>query len=72
VSDYRYEIEHGIGGEWVILEWTTNPPTQEGWYWVCVEDGHISATFIHNGADPKLMGDNVYWLGPLPVPEPPK
>jgi hypothetical protein len=67
--------------------WTTNPPKQEGFYWVRFADNRITVVevekwhdggmrFTEIGSDevPKVDDDwsPTHWLGPLPVPEPPK
>ena len=68
------------------FEWKTEPPTQEGWYWAKTENGTYLFNLENNiGADPLYFestgmywqeGMDTYkithWLGPLPVPEPPK
>lgn len=64
------------------FEWTTTPPTQEGWYWakrendiimVEVADTEAGGCAWEAGLDyPKDFADYSAWLGPLPVPEPPQ
>jgi hypothetical protein len=65
------------------LQWTTTPPTQEGWYWAQWKDGkrEIIEAFHHIGSgDPMAYrggwdsydeSDFTHWFGPLSVPEPP-
>ena len=78
-------------GERNDIQWTTEPPTQEGWYWIYVHhdkfpsgpnvdyvqrdrSGYLG---ISNGDyletfEEYAAGLKAYWLGPLPIPEPPK
>jgi len=63
------------------FQWTTEPPTQEGWYWgfhknktvymfwVGLDDDNILMAYF-NGY-PVPFESHTHWLGPLPVPEPP-
>lgn len=69
-------------------EWTTEPPTQEGWYWAAGEGLEIQLCNVvwnildRDNARFQAMqaGNNdmlefsefTHWLGPLPVPEIPK
>lgn len=64
-------------------EWTTNKPTQEGWYWVyeLERSGHFrflaQATrrcgscplIIHVGRSKYSVNEFTYFIGPLPEPE---
>jgi hypothetical protein len=61
------------------LDWTTDPPTEEGWYWVqrigndsieIVQFWNIGGTF--QTTDFEGVNGFTHWLGPLPVPEIPK
>lgn len=79
-----YDIEvntgYGAGGSFTVLEWTTEPPTQEGWYWAhesivnaivivrVTEDLRVRDVFVRSRA----LGEYTHWLGPLPLPEMPK
>lgn len=90
-ADYDFSKENGFlirakGGD----EWTPNPPTKPGWYWVSIfyenhgRHSHIiyvdekqtySAPTDYDSEireHVKELGDSALWLGPLPVPEPPK
>lgn len=65
--------------EWFdALEWTTNQPTQEGWYWAKHEDYGKSIVMVIKGegsvaCDLLLSLEGfTHWLGPLPEPEAPK
>ena len=65
--------------------WTTEPPTEPGWYWVHTtpEDDPINPvtevvelegpgaafTLKEHGLS---LNTRTHWLGPLPEPEPPK
>ena len=60
-------------------EWTTTPPTKEGWYWVSSDGQRIA----HNprwyfktsegfrGTNKAIDKVWKYWYGPLSQPEPP-
>lgn len=67
-------------------EWTTEPPTETGLYWA-FNGAEVSPVDVYlDGSNSRLvcfeLGDKYdqvqdvndfsYWLGPLPVPEPPK
>lgn len=64
------------------LEWTTEPPTQDGWYWTVeandifiVEVSKIGSRMIVNyfgTLEESRVDEFTYWLGPLPIPDPPK
>ena len=63
------------------LEWTTDPPTEPGWYWIHFPSGAVECAKIDvinsNGipiefADRWALERVTHWLGPLPTPEPPK
>ncbi len=70
----------------IAMIWTTEPPTQEGWYWARTNKGQpfiIRVGFYGTGQTGTLWAYDTernmldldvldYWLGPLPVPEPPK
>jgi hypothetical protein len=68
-------------------KWATGTPTTEGWYWVTNKRGEVGlveVTSIENGVfwaggydfDHDEVGGSfdeiTHWLGPLPIPEPPK
>jgi hypothetical protein len=40
---YKVEVDTGYapGGSFAILEWSPEPPTVEGWYWVRVPDPRV-------------------------------
>jgi hypothetical protein len=59
--------------------WTTDPPTEPGWYWVYfgIPGGRIVQYFKTLDGDVRSGNKDTdkhvkYWLGPLPVPEPPQ
>lgn len=59
--------------ELTALEWTTEKPSQCGWYWVVrkywnkPELYHVeSLVFVD------LVHSVTHWLGPVAMPEPPK
>ena len=73
--------------EYENLEWTTTPPTVEGKYWVYNKVGDIHLCDVYEYKGKLFIPDGYYgdidlpvekqeyyshWLGPLPVPEPPK
>jgi len=68
----HYYIETNL--DEVALQWTTEPPTREGWYWASVDVVGIEARIIVHYPYPS--NENVdkitHWLGPLPIPELPR
>lgn len=65
------------------FEWTTTPPTVEGWYWVkprylddSIEPYIVEAkqgkAYVTGDDQPDDFDMFSHWLGPLPVPEPPQ
>jgi hypothetical protein len=64
--------------------WTTDPPTEEGLYFLKLIDpkreewaGMVQCVFVYlNDGKPYHSLQNgfsvTHWLGPLPIPEPPK
>jgi hypothetical protein len=67
------------------LQWTTTPPTEEGWYWVLDGEPYIAEVFYsyNHRLCADFTDENVptpidelpgitHWLGPLPVPELPE
>jgi hypothetical protein len=63
------------------LGWTTTPPTEPGWYWAWCEGDTAPVCLnimITEGGIPLTLrtilvaSEFTHWLGPLPVPEPPK
>jgi hypothetical protein len=83
ITAWKPETLHKI----MDLQWTTTPPTEEGWYWVDTSQwanrGVPEVVEVRLIEDKGLRafetGDDVgiavsayeLWLGPLPVPEPP-
>lgn len=70
-------------------DWTTEPPTEPGWYWATprMVEGwedispQIAEVYknlsdrlkvLFDGNDDFDLADFTHWLGPLPLPEPPK
>lgn len=61
-----------------LNEWTTTPPAVAGWYWVnklrvLDQTYWISIKWCahwNNEKDDDIVV--THWLGPLPIPEPPK
>lgn len=86
--DIQVDKDKLQNGEGVVLEWTTEPPTQEGWYWGChvLENNIIMSPVIlrvyesngyhfifQNGFEQGRVDKvNYLWLGALPVPEIPQ
>ena len=76
--EYNIETDYKSVRNFTTLEWTTAPPTQEGLYKAQGKDGIMYWAELRDGWV-KVMGDEresrpdrfVYWLGPLPEPEPP-
>lgn len=70
--------------EYAPLDWTTESPTKPGWYWAMYLDTEPWIVRVAKDKDGilKWWEDGVsrswdldtvsYWMGPLPVPEPPK
>jgi hypothetical protein len=66
------------------LGWTTTPPTKEGWYWAMLSKEYSilyplvlvefreGTIYTHGNKAPASFESFTHWLGPLPVPEPPK
>jgi hypothetical protein len=67
------------------LQWTTTPPTEEGWYWVRNVKGKIWCEEVfkkdgvmcwwsedENTFNSIILDYITHWLGPLPIPEPPQ
>ena len=75
-----YEINvntgYGIGGGFYNFAWTTETPTQEGWYWVVMDyqDPEIKVQVKHlaAGDPPRWLSNVTHWLGPIPPPEMPE
>jgi carbonic anhydrase len=69
-----------------ISGWTTDPPTEEGWYWAVPQSGVFRkaypALIVYVHEDPNagclmVMADTplidfTHWIGPLPPPDPPQ
>ncbi len=65
-----------------VDDWSTDPPTEDGWYWCYAEAGvYQSARLQLHNVDAneqrarrgdKPMSDFTHFLGPLPKPEPPR
>ena len=70
--------------ELYVFTWTTEQPTEPGWYWA-MERGEIrmyrfDGKYVNDGNDGETSFDLeaarenweiTHWLGPLPVPHPP-
>ncbi len=67
------------------LQWKTEPPTVEGWYWyfgggenepypeyVYFDEKESGLCINVLGFSLRVDEGKRYWLGPLPIPEPPK
>jgi hypothetical protein len=63
--------------------WTTEPPTEPGWYWVkhkrhtdvfmvSVAHDDDKVLTVYSDGYPVPADNLTHWLGPLPPPEPPK
>lgn len=55
------------------LHWSTEPPTEPGWYWA-IRNGETQIVNIRDGVafvvgldDYCVLGLFTHWLGPLPV-----
>lgn len=62
------------------MEWTTEKPTQTGWY--KVSDGHwvtmveinkwlLGKRRVYISGEPYAFHDFAYWMGPMPMDPPP-
>lgn len=87
IDNYEYNIEtdHKSVRSHVMLQWQTEPPIVEGWYWVKWTERHKPIQIVYLQKDNKfesvLVIGNIHshevnsfahWLGPLPIPELPK
>jgi hypothetical protein len=84
INDYIYnvETEYKSYREYFPLQWTTTPPTEEGLYFAYSQEDGVEIVHYRgrNQLDMAVMGIEwryslggyTHWLGPLPVPEPPK
>ena len=82
-----YAIDNDDIAHQVFLEWSTTPPTVPGWYWAKLNDESynngnekIQVVLVNKGGLVLMVEDDSpnitlafsHWLGPLPIPEPPK
>jgi hypothetical protein len=79
-DNYSYSIEtdYKSSSNHVMLQWTTDAPTQTGWYWADFGMSgigvHPVAVYYHPDLPPSEFDyeweikDVRHWLGPLPVP----
>jgi hypothetical protein len=65
--DVSLEFADGL----TALNWTTEPPTAEGWYWV-YKKGGAPTIKEYRGVVVDVYFPDTYWLGPIPIPDPPK
>jgi hypothetical protein len=80
ILKHAYEQGDCVGDYVCHLDgWTTDPPTEPGWYWVKhVAHNEITMTQVCELTDDYLTTENgplyvfSHFLGPLPQPEPPK
>jgi len=85
--DFDYNVEMRLNGSqlaYETLDWTTEPPTREGWYWAKVIDAEnpawagkvdlLMVIVLDDGPQYTLRNgfEATHWLGPLLVPAPPK
>lgn len=83
-TEYHVSVEEkGATLSAVLLEWTAEPPTQEGWYWASPGIHRVDCEIVwvirQSNGELVISGDEwnepldviKHWLGPLPVPEPP-
>lgn len=83
-SDGVYGRNLRIYKEFLRKDWTTKPPTQEGWYWVITPNTYDASknmdVYYFDGVGwgytPQeyeyVQSKPTHWLGPLPVPTPPE
>lgn len=68
-----------------IDNWSTDPPTEDGWYWAYDDERNwldmVYCLVPASGDDIYQiwrdgysydLSDFTHWLGPLPLPEPPR
>ena len=93
MKGYHYNVYYGAGrlvgnildakeGGISFFEWTTELPTQEGWYWAKNIQGNLEIVYMFlNRWDCLTCKENdmdyaervyISWLGPLPEPQLPK
>jgi hypothetical protein len=57
----------------VPLVWTTDPPTEPGWYWVRWTDGETDVDHFDMGYfsedSPSPFGAFTHFAGPIPEPQ---
>lgn len=72
-------VDYAEGG---VMEWTTDKPTESGWYWVYfipVREPTIECAFVQVMPDNEIyveltcdgLGRVTHWMGPLVEPLPP-
>ena len=58
------------------IDWKTETPTQEGWYWVVMDyqdpDIKVQVKHLAAGDPPRWLSNVTHWLGPIPPPEMPE
>jgi hypothetical protein len=78
-SMFDYTVFNAIRESFCYF-WTTDPPTEEGWYWAwCDGDTEpvcLKIIITNSGIPLTVMtilsaSEFTYWLGPLPVPDSP-
>lgn len=81
-----FDIGGGNRAEMFQFQWKTAPPTVDGWYWVSADwrddafQVFVDTTHLQSKIIVWVAGSDVWseieefthWLGPLPVPAPPK
>lgn len=74
--DVNWQYGNGDPEHGVVLHWTTEPPTVEGWYWMMQPSGVPLCLYFDGrlGIEDEYLDfdDFTHWLGPLPPPEPPQ
>jgi hypothetical protein len=79
ISKLKSYLMYQCGG----LEWTTTPPTKEGWYWAfdardsvrhvlmieIAPDGIGYHLTAYTADIPHDIDSYTHWLGPLPIPD---
>jgi hypothetical protein len=80
-----YTVDLGYDGSTEeTFNWTTTPPTEPGWYWAMLSKEYSilyplvlvefreGTIYTHGNEAPASFESFTHWLGPLPLPEPPK
>lgn len=70
---YKVQGMDAYEADKLFFEWTTEPPTEAGWYWIRAKViGHEVVGVAQYPYTSNVNIDKItHWLGPLPIPAPP-